>query len=92
MHLFIKIKFSKLLAPKHFFPLALEREVIKLYTYMTSNAYYIFLMLNFFFYNSDCIRKTTHFFKDLFTEYHRILAPIIFLLPFFSLPEFFRTL
>ena len=54
--------------------------------------YHMLLNVEFFLPNSsDRLIKMTHFFKDRFIEYHKILVPIIFLLPFFSLPQFLQN-
>ena len=42
IHFLIRISFSKLLAPKHFFPLLLKRKVLKLDNYMALSMYYTF--------------------------------------------------
>ena len=42
MQFLIRTSFSKLLAPKHYFPLVLKRKVLKLDNYMTPSMHYIF--------------------------------------------------
>ena len=58
-HFLIKTIFSKLLAPKHFFPLVLKRKVLKLDNYMALSMHYTFLMLNFVYSSSDHFIKMT---------------------------------